>query len=75
MSFHSDEFMASFKDTLSESIFMRFERFDGSEITSLTTQFSNVYTTFENGEENECFFFDDDVDEVIAYEFGDDKVT
>lgn len=75
MSFHVDEFMVSFKDTLSGSIFMRFERFDGSEVTSITTKCSNVYTTFEDGEENECFYFDDDVDEVIAYDFGGHKVT
>ena len=72
---HVDYFMASVKDTISGSIFMRFETYDGYEVTSLTTDFHNVYTDYEDGEENECLFYDDDVDEVLAFETSDfDKI-
>jgi hypothetical protein len=70
-SIHVDDFMASFKDTMSGSIFMRFETYDGYEVTSLTTQVHNVYTTFEDGEEHGCAFFDDEVDETIAFDTSD----
>jgi hypothetical protein len=71
MSFHVDYFMISFKDTISGSIYMRFETYDGQEVTALTTEFHNVYTSYEDGQENGCFFFDDDVDETIAFDTSD----
>ena len=71
MKFHVDDFVASFKDTISGSIFMRFAKNNESGFTSLTTEFQNVFTVGEDGSESECFFFDDDVDEIIAYQFTD----
>ena len=71
MTFHVDDFMLSFKDTITGSIYMRFERYDDVYVTSFTTLYCNVYTDYEDGEENECLFYDDDVDEIIPYQFHD----
>lgn len=75
MIFHVDEFMLSFKDTISDSIYMRFEKYDGVYVTSFTTLYSNVHTDFEDGEEHECLFRDDDVDEIVAYQFHDADIA
>lgn len=71
MTFHVDEFMFSFKDTITGSIYMRFQKYDGAYVTSFTTLYCNVYTAFQDGEENECFFYDDDVSEIMPYQFHD----
>lgn len=75
MTFHVDEFMLSFKDTITGSIYMRFESYDGVYVTSFTTLYCNVCTDFQDGEENECLFYDDDVDKIIAYQFHDVEIA
>lgn len=75
MTFHVDEFMFSFKDTITGSIYMRFQKYDGAYVTSFTTLYCNVYTDFQDGEETECFFYDDDVSEIMPYQFHDVEIA
>lgn len=75
MAFHADEFMLSFKDTITEAIYMRFVKYDGAYTTLFTTLYYNVYTDYEDGEEHECLFCDDDVDEILPYQFHDVEIA
>lgn len=75
ITFHVDEFMLSFKDTITGSIYMRFEKHDGAYVTSFTTLYCNVYTDFQDDEEHECLFYDDDVDEIMPYQFHDVEIS